>query len=478
MPEPLAAEPALPSFEPEPHTLEPEPSLGLEVEAPTLEPPEPIQQPGGPFETFRRRRRSKISPHARPHRVLRPAKMEPSSDEVAVPDPTPTAPVESPARPWSSEGITSGVDARMTRDSALVERCFALYQEKQFADVLAVGEPGLAALRNEPGASRSRDAAALWSVIGLAKQALGDDDGAHTALAASIDAASEPDRPTYRRHLATHALDAAQARLARASSHDPADRMAVIRTAIAWAERGLAAVPPDAALHDARETAHEALWHAYEQAATTLVQRQEFGAARQILHEALDDPKLPAMRAAGFRGLLSGTFGGEIGQLTALAILSMQDGRESEALGVLERAEELLAAIPADTLASSRRDEIEQRLWWGYAELGSRRLDAGDHEEALDPIVHALRFTSIGPERQAETRAAVVRALEGIEAVRALSIRRLAEAGNRDEAIVAAGELNALVKRTLEVGVTEDELGAAVARVRRLCEELGMDARA
>jgi len=478
MPEPPAAEPGLPSFEPEPHTLEPEPPLGLEVEAPRLEPPEPIQQPGGPFETFRRRRRSKISPHARPHRVLRPAKVDPSSYEVAVPDPTTTAPVESPARPWSSEGITSGVDARMTRDSALVERCFALYQEKQFADVLAVGEPGLAALRNEPGASRSRDAAALWSVVGLAKQALGDDDGAHTALAASIDAASETDRPTYRRHLATHALDAAQARLARASSHDPADRMAVIRTAIAWAERGLAAVPPDAALHDARETAHEALWHAYEQAATTLVQRQEFGAARRILHEALEDPKLPAVRAAEFRGLFSGTFGGEIGQLTALAILSMQDGRESEALGVLERAEDLLAAIPADTLASSRRDEIEQRLWWGYAELGSRRLDAGDYEEALDPIVHALRFTSIGPERQAETRAAVVRALEGIEAVRALSIRRLAEAGNRDEAIVAAGELNALVKRTLEVGVTEDELGAAVARVRRLCEELGMDARA
>src|SRR5215467_13281027 len=296
MPEPPAAEPGLPSFEPEPHTLEPEPPLGLEVEAPRLEPPEPIQQPGGPFETFRRRRRSKISPHARPHRVLRPAKVDPSSYEVAVPDPTTTAPVESPARPWSSEGITSGVDARMTRDSALVERCFALYQEKQFADVLAVGEPGLAALRSEPGASRSRDAAALWSVVGLAKQALGDDDGAHTALAASIDAASETDRPTYRRHLATHALDAAQARLARASSHDPADRMAVIRTAIAWAERGLAAVPPDAALHDARETAHEALWHAYEQAATTLVQRQEFGAARRILHEALEDPKLPAVR--------------------------------------------------------------------------------------------------------------------------------------------------------------------------------------
>src|SRR5439155_999720 len=122
----------------------------------------------------------------------------------------------------------------------------------------------------------------------------------------------------------------------------------------------------------------------YEQAAMALLQRQEFPEARQILHEALDDPKLPAARAAGLRGLLSGTFGGEIGQLTAQAILSIQEGREAEALGVLQRAEGLLAAMA----------------------------------------------------------------------------------------------LHELVRRGLELGITEDELVAAFARVRRLCEELGMDARA
>ena len=494
------AEPLLPATAPvEPESIEPPPVERVPVALPYIEPPappivsipaslepgapppEPVQpsQSPEPAEPPIRRRRSKISPHARPHRVLRPAKLEHSSIEPPAYNPAMPAPVESPARPpFPSEGATAGIDARITRDSPLVERCFALYQDRCFDEVLAVGEPGLAALRSDAGAGASREAAALWSVVGLAKQALGDDDGAHAALAASIDAASETERPTYRRHLATHALEAAQARLARAASHDPGDRMAVIRTAIAWTERGLAAVPPDPALHEARETAHEALWQAYEQAATALLQRQEFGGARQVLHEALDDPKLPAVRAAGFRGLLSGTFGGEIGQLTAQAILGMQEGRESEALGVLERAEELLAAVPADTLAPSRRDEVDQRLWWGYAELGSRRLDAGGYEEALDPLLHALRFTSIGAERQAETRAAVVRALEGIAAVRALSIRRLAEAGSRDEAIVAAGELNELVKRGLEVGITEDELVAAFARVRRLCEELGMDARA
>src|SRR5262249_18713710 len=204
-------------------------------------------------------------------------------------------------------GYAPGFDARITRDSPLVERCFALYQDKRFDEVLAVGEPGLAALRSEAGASPSREAAALWSVVGLAKQALGDDDAAHAALAASIDAASETERPTYRRHLATHALEAAQARLARAASHDPGERMAVIRTAIAWTERGLAAVPPDPALHDARETAHEALWHAYEQAATTLVQRPEFRGPPQILHGGPGGAQPPAACRAGVRGLPFGT---------------------------------------------------------------------------------------------------------------------------------------------------------------------------
>ena len=289
---------------------------------------------------------------------------------------------------------------------------------------------------------------------------------------------TDTERATYRRHLASLALDAAQARLTRAGTHDAGDRVGVIRSAIAWTERGLAAVTSDPALTDVREEAHDALWQAYEQDAMTLLQRQEFPEARQVLHEALDDTQLPAARATEFRGLLSGTFGGEIGQLTAQAILSMQEGRESEAVATLQRAEKLLDAIPTDALPPARRDEVDQRLWWGYAELGSRRLDAGDYEEALDPLVHALGFTSIGPERQAETRAAVVRALEGIAAVRALSIRRLAEAGSREEAIVAAGELHGLVKRGLEWGLSEDELTAAFARVRRLCEELGMDAQA
>src|SRR5215510_6766428 len=479
IPEPEMWPAELRALDREPARLEPEPPP-LEPEAPPLvheasTSPPPMQPPPAEPPALPRRRRSKISPHARPHRVLRPAPLQDPGAERAAAVP---APVDSlPKPPLPIESAEAGAGPTPTRDSPLVERCFTLYQAKRFDEVLSVAEPALAGSRHEAPAGPSRETAALWSVVGLAKQALGDDDGAHAALASSIDAALDPERATYRRHLATHALEAAQARLGRAGSHDPVERMAVIRTAIAWAERGLAVVPADQSLGEAREASHEALWEAYEHAATTLVQRQEFTGAREILHEALDDAKLPPVRAAGLRGLLASTFGGEIGQLTAQAIVTMQEGREAEAHGVLQRAEELLAAIPADTIPPARRDEIDQRLWWGYAELGSRRLDAGDYEEALDSLVHALRFTSIGAERQAETRAAVVRALEGIAAVRAVSIRRLAEAGNRDEAIVAAGELNGVVKRGLELGITEDELTAAFARVRRLCEELGIDSR-
>ena len=494
-PEPRVVDLVPPEFEAEPNPIEPAPPVidpqpqpilrmppSFEPVAPphepeSVEPPQPMQPPEPP-----RRRRSKISPHARPHRVLRPGAqgrsgVEPSSRYVAPASVEPSSVEPSTRVPLPPADAEPRGETKLGRDTPLVERCFVLYQEKRFGEVLSVGEPALAEMQRQPAAGPSRETAALWSVVGLAKQALGDDDGAHAALESSIDSAAEPERSTYRRHLATLALEAAQARLARAGSHDAGDRIVLTRAAIAWTERGLTVVPADTALTDARADSHEALWQAYEQAATSLLQRQEFSGARQILHEALDDPKLPAARAAGFRGLISGTFGGEIGQLTAQAILGMQEGRESEAVGALQRAEDLLQTIPSDALPPTRRDEVDQRLWWGYAELGSRRLDAGDYEEALDPLIHALRFTSIGPERQAETRAAVVRALEGIAAVRALSIRRLAEAGSRDEAIVAAGDLHGLVKRGLELGLSEDDLVAAFARVRRLCEELGMDTR-
>ena len=395
--------------------------------------------------------------------------MEPSASDVPKLGGGPIAPVQ-PLRQWDQPA-----EPKPMRDSPLVETCFALYQDKRYSEVVSTGEEMLAKLPVQWPAGTSHDIAALQSVIGLAKQALGDDDGARLALEAAIDASPETERPTYRLHLAALSLDAAQARLARAAGHDTGDRIATIRSAIAWSERGLAAVASDAGLASAREAAHDALWQAYELSTTALLQRQDFGGARQLLREALDDPTLPAVRAAGFRGLFSSTFGAEVGQLTAQAILSMQEGREIEALESLKKAEVVLASIPGDALPPTRRGEVDQRLWWGYAELGSRRLEAGEYEEALDPLIHALRFQSIGAERQAETRAAIVRALEGISAMRAMSIRRLANAGCHDEAVEGAEDLRKLLRDCVDLGISEMDLWAAYTRILRLSEELDLE---
>jgi len=435
-----------------------------------LDAPTPGKEPDT-SELLPRRRRSKISPHARPHRVLRPtAPVEPSASESDVPrlGGGPIVPVQ-PLRQWDQ-----AAEPKPKRDSPLVETCFALYQEKRYSEVVSTGEEMLAKLPVQWPAGTSHDIAALQSVIGLAKQALGDDDGARLALEAAIEASPESERSTYSLHLAALSLDAAQARLTRAAGHDTGDRIATIRSAIAWSERGLAAVASDAGLAGAREAAYEALWHAYELSATALLQRQDFGGARLLLREALDDPALPAVRAAGFRGLFSSTFGAEVGQLTAQAILGMQEGHEVEALESLKKAEVVLASIPGDSLPPTRRAEVDQRLWWGYAELGSRRLEAGEYEEALDPLIHALRFESIGAERQAETRAAIVRALEGISAMRAMSIRRLADAGCHDEAVEAAEDLRKLLRDCVDLGISETDLWAAYTRILRLSEELDL----
>ena len=70
-------------------------------------------------------------------------------------------------------------------------------------------------------------------------------------------------------------------------------------------------VPDDAELPELATTAEQRLWPAYEQVVMALVQRQQFAGARRLLHEALEDPRVPSAPAQTFRELLSGTFGGE-----------------------------------------------------------------------------------------------------------------------------------------------------------------------
>ena len=275
-----------------------------------------------------RERRSQVSPHARPHvasadrvgeRVsffasVSPFPMErPAVPVLAVPVmeleaerlPEPVvaaeAPPEPPPEPLPASSPEPAPTATGRADLLLVERCFSLYEDRRYDEVVSVGEEALARLRDTPlSTPQARQTAALWAVVALAKQALGDDVGASVALESALGVAPAEERVMYQQDIAALSYSAAQAALARAGGSDTDDRIAEVRRALAWSERGLSAVPSDGRLREMRETARAAIWPAYEQSVHKLLQRREYRAARRLLREALEDPEIPAARVGPF----------------------------------------------------------------------------------------------------------------------------------------------------------------------------------
>lgn len=406
------------------------------------------------------------------------AMLEPDAVAPVAPATAPVGAPAAPATPPAPERAAE-VAAASEASEAAVDRCFQLYQAHRYADVVALASATLG--DGAPPASRpsgAHEVAALWSVLALAQQALGEHAAARGALEAAIVTAPEADRPTYRRQLSALALGVAQSLVVAADTQaapDSEGRVIALHDALAWLEHGLAAAPGDMALRELAATAEVRLWPAYEQVVMALVQRQEFGDARRLLRAALEHPRLPATRAVAFRELFSGTYAGEIGQLTAQAIRSMQEARETEALGSLQRAERLLETIHDEALPPKRREEVDRRLWWGYNKLGLRRVEAGEFEEALEPLIRALRLAGTAPDRQSETRAALVQAFEGWTEERALAIREVADAGDREAAMVQSDRLWTRLHGALQEGLSERDLAGAFARARRLVEEIGRE---
>ena len=440
-------------------------------------PKHPARGASTPAEPAPRRWRSSIPRHAASRREAY-LKMPPASALAPAPA-QPPFPRAAPAAPVVEVAVTPAVESSVEGPIAIVDRCFELYQQHRYADVVSIAA---AALGNDAPPPRrpagAREAAALWSVLALAQQALGDHAGARAALEAATEASPEAERATYRRQLVTLALGVARDLIASSGAHvapDSESRVGDLRDALAWLDRGRAAAPGDTDLRDLAVTAEARLWPAYEQVVMALVQRQEFPAARRLLREALAHPRVPAARAETFRELFSGTFSGEIGQLTAQAIRAMQEARETEALGSLERAERLLESVHDEALPPKRREEVDRRLWWGYNKLGLRRVEAGAFEEAIEPLLRALRLAGTAPDRQSETRAALVRAFEGWTETSALAIREVADAGDREAAIVRSDKLWTRLRTALEEGLSERELAGAFTRVRRLFEEIGRE---
>ncbi|OLC36952.1 MAG: hypothetical protein AUH81_07245 [Candidatus Rokubacteria bacterium 13_1_40CM_4_69_5] len=446
--EPARAVEPEPTIEPEP-AVEPEPALDLE---PAVE-LEAAVESAPPADA---------ALASEPEAWLdEPIEPEPELEVVAAAEPGAPEPEPPPPAP----------DRRSP-----VERCYALYEAEQFREVVTQGAIALEAVASGALDMESPDLAKLWGVMGLARRALGDHNGARMAFQEAIAVAPRAHRGAWERHLASLALHVGRQLLSQARSPgatDAEERVSTLYAAITWFDRGVAAAPGDDALHAAAAAARAALWPTYEQVTAELIQRQEYHAARRLLTEALTDVDCPANLQQTFSELLTATHSGEVGQLTAEAIRRMQEGREAEALTTLDRAEELLSTITDDGMPEKRRQELERRLWWGYTKVGIGRLEAGLYEEALEPLLHALDFSSVGAARLDEARRPVVQALEGLVEARGPLIQQLAEDGDRDAALAAGEKLRALLHDAIERGVTRVELIGALVKADEIFERLG-----
>lgn len=413
-----------------------------------------------------RRTRAVFTPRARPTEELAPGPPE-AADEAPAPVSAPQSPAVEvpPARP-----------ARAPVEELPVEECLSLHDRGEHAEVLRMAEPALErALGEGTTAPPAHEIARLWSVLALSRRALGDEEGARSALEEAVHTAPRDDRPAYAGQLAELVQRVSERLLAEAAETPEGageEQIRKVRQAALWLQQGVAEVPGRGELVSALERAQQGLWAAYERAAATLVRRQEFHRARRIVREALAEAEFPPERREAFGELLSQTLTGEIGQLTASAIRTLEDEREGEAVAFLERAEEVLKGMPAEALTPKRREEVNRRLWWGYTKLGMRRIEAGEHEEALGPLFHALRIEGIDPERQQESREALGRALEGVADARARGIAQLAKDGDRAAAGVEVERLKALLRESLERGLSQRDLSAALSRARRVVEWL------
>lgn len=213
-------------------------------------------------------------------------------------------------------------------------------------------------------------------------------------------------------------------------------------------------------------------WAACEGTARRLADQGEFAAAARILREALGDARCPEPLREALGALLATLAGREAGLLTANAV-RLVDGREAEALAALDRAEAFLAGLPGEAVPPRRRRELEQRLWWGYTKLGTRLAGRERWDEALEPLLRALQFPGVGPERQEETRQQLGRAVDGLVGARAEVAARLIEDGDRDGARAVCEMLRDVLEAAVERGLDAAALDVSLGRTEALMDQLG-----
>lgn len=348
----------------------------------------------------------------------------------------------------------------------VLERCRRLVAAERPGDAVAAAM----AVLERPAGIAPGVVAALWREVGAARAAVGDHDGALAAFRAAIEAAPAAERDGLRRELAVWASGVA--RELTIVAPPGADGFTAVRAARAILDAAAEASGPDRSLESAHADLAPVYWPAYEAHLRGLVDAQDFSEAYRLATEALADATLPAERRALFETFRAQTLTSRIASLVGRAVASIDDNRDWEAVGALERAETLFRS--ASGLPAEHRDDLVRCMAAVYARLGKRRVESGDFEDAIDPLFRAFRIGAIDAGERDDLRWTMVQALKGVVEARVAMIREVAAAGSRDSAAVQAEKLWQLLRSGMAAGVPQESLTQALATTRRLLDDLGV----
>jgi hypothetical protein len=353
-----------------------------------------------------------------------------------------------------------------------IETCLGMYNDGRFKEVVSLGSAALQVrARMASVCDRPHEAAALYDLVGLAKQHLGDRDGAREAFLAAIHDAEPSLREAYVGHLVALVRDATTGAPEPGDAEAEIVRVRELRGWVVALDDALSVAPGDEALIGALAAVRDALSPACERIVGSVGAHGDAEEARTLVAQTLADQAMPAAWRERLCEQLTAASSAEIGQLTAQAIRSVQDGKDGEALETLERAERLAAALPDGAVTHERREEFERRLWWGYTKVGLRRCEVRDFDGAVEPLFHALQLGGIDPDRAGETRAALVRALEGAVDTRWAAIEQF---GVTDGSALRSEleKLSAALHSATQRGLTQEDLAGVFAKVAHLEQSL------
>jgi tetratricopeptide (TPR) repeat protein len=353
-----------------------------------------------------------------------------------------------------------------------LDRALALQQEGQHSQVIEAAAPHLEAGAPGEGAEPSFIAAALWTVMGVSRHAVGDIEGAHGALAAAVRAAPNGASEGCPQRIAAAAAVSARRLLtaADAMSATSGERVAALRMAVLWLEWRIVAAPGTEDVSVLLDRARDALWDGYAVAGRALMRRRQFAQARELVRRALDSEDLPEPRRAPLTELAARCIVRQIGRLVATA--RGTETSEVDALDALERAREILAAGPVDAVTPERWHAANRRIWNGYMGRGRRDIVAFELEAALRPLFGALHLSDLDLGLERKTRELLARTIERIADGAGERIARLLEGGDRDAATRRWQDVRGIIQEARDQGLSPEELAPAFGRALQMLERI------